>query len=377
MSEHLFPRSRVSPRALRLRLAAIGLAGGLLLGTLTLVLGLQTLGVLSGDVRVRVLLPTVGDTLGVNSDVKYQGLRVGRVVSVDPGVDGADGPSAEVLVQAESADLIPAAVRARVLPGTLFGGEYVDLVLPAGRGGVVTTAASRGSGGAAPLTDGDIVAADTSRATLRLMDTFETTQRLLASIDPGAWDEALSQLAAALDGRGRDLRRMIRDGDDFLARWAALEPRVFGSLDLAAEASDTVADVEPAFVSALEDSLPMARTIVGQEKRIQRLATGTTELLEGTEGVDGLTAFLAEHRAETARALDGLAATLRVFADRHPAFAALLSKAPRVLTNGAAAVQDGKIQMEGVLSLAFLDPYDAEDCPRYGDLAGKSCGGGR
>jgi ABC-type transporter Mla subunit MlaD len=134
VSEFLFPHSRVDRGTLRLRLAAVGFSGFLLLGLFTGILGLQTLGVLSGDVRVTVQLPTVGDTLGINSDVKYNGLRVGRVVNVDPGVgtdeDGWDGPRAEVLVDPEHAQLIPAEVRARVLPGTLFGNEYVDLVAP-------------------------------------------------------------------------------------------------------------------------------------------------------------------------------------------------------------------------------------------------------
>ncbi|NHA01790.1 MCE family protein [Nocardioides sp. W3-2-3] len=137
MSEYLFPHARAGHGTLRLRLALAGLAGFAALGLLAGVLALQTLGVISGDVRVTVRLATVGDTLGINSDVKYNGLRVGRVVEVDPvarkAETGWDGPTAIVLVAPEHAGLIPAAVRARVLPGTLFGNEYVDLVAsPAG-----------------------------------------------------------------------------------------------------------------------------------------------------------------------------------------------------------------------------------------------------
>ena len=44
--------------------------------------------------------------------------------------------------------------------------------------------------------------------------------------------------------------------------------------------------------------------------------------------------------------------------------------------NGARAVRGGRIQMEGVLAPQLLDPYDSNDCPRYGDLAGPNCAGG-
>lgn len=365
MSEFLFPHTRVDPRTLRLRLAAGGLAGALLLGLVAGILGLQTLGVLSSDVRVRVLLPTVGDTLGINSDVKYNGLRVGRVVSVDP-----SGPEAQVLVGPEHAALIPAAVTARVLPGTLFGNEYVDLVATPAGGPATSTAT------AAHLTDGDVVRADTSKATLRLMDTFSATQRLLASVDPAQWDVALTQLADALDGRGTRLAEMIRDGNAFLGRWEDLQPQVRRDLDLLAEDADLLADVEPRLVSALRDSRPLARTLVARKDDTTTLLQGLAELLDDE---DGVTAFLLANGEATSRMLNATAANLEVFAERHPSFELLLGKVPVLLRNGAAAVRNGRIQMEGEITVEMVQPYDPDDpadCPTYRGLRG-NCGGGQ
>lgn len=359
MSEFLFPHSKVDPGVLRLRLAAVGLSGFLVLGMFAGVLGLQTLGVLSGDVRVTVHLPTVGDTLGINSDVKFNGLRVGRVTQVDPA-----GPTAEVLVAPEHADLIPAAVRARVLPGTLFGNEYVDLVAARAQGARPA---------AAHLADGAVVPADTSVATLRLMDTFSATQRLLAAVDPAQWDVALSQLADALDGRGARIAELVRDGDAFLGRWTALQPDVRRDLDLLTRDTDLAADVEPPLVAALRDTRPLARLLVEQQE-------GTTTLLTGTAALtDDIGTFLRTHGAATVRLLNATAANLDVFAQRYPAFALLLRKVPTLLRNGAAAVKNGRIQMEGVLAPQLLDPYDASDpadCPAYRGLRGR-CGGAR
>jgi phospholipid/cholesterol/gamma-HCH transport system substrate-binding protein len=361
MSEFLFAHSKADPRTLRLRLAAVGVVGFLLLGALTGVLGLQTLGVVSDDVRVTVHLPTVGDTLGINSDVKYDGLRVGRVVEVDPA-----GPSAEVLVAPEHAALIPATVAARVLPGTLFGNEYVDLV----------SSQSAATPTAAHLAEGTVVPADTSTATLRLMDTFSATQRLLAAVDPAQWDLALSQLADALDGRGARIAELVRDGNGFLGRWADLHPQVREDLDLLAQDTDLAADVEPQLVRALRDTRPLARTFVQQQAEVTALLADVPELLDGEEGV---TTFLRDNRAATARLLNASAATLEVFAERYPAFAELLRKVPVLLRNGADAVKNGRIQMEGVLAPQLLDPYDPadpKDCPTYRGLTGP-CGGRR
>ncbi|GAA3807727.1 MCE family protein [Nocardioides panacisoli] len=352
MTEVLFQHSRLEPRVLRLRLAVGGFCGVLALGLVTTVLGLQTLGVLSGDVRLTVNLPTVGDTLGINSDVKYAGLRIGRVVSVDP-----KHLVAEVLVDPDQAAMVPSDVRARVLPSTLFGNEYVDLV------------------SARPdsdhLADGDVVPADTSHRTLRLMATFSATQHLLASIDPSQWDTALTQLADALDGRGAKIADLMADGDAFLARWERVHPQVRQDLDLLAQDSDLFADAEPQLVSAIRHTRPLARVLVQHQDDTSALLADLPELLDGR---DGFTSFLLEHGDAAAQLLDATAANLQVFAERHDAFSSLLAKVPTLLRNGADVVRNGKIQMEGVLSTQFLDPYGPQDCPRYGDLPGRSCG---
>lgn len=378
MSEFLFPHSKVAPRTLRLRLAAVGLAGGLLVAGVLGVLGLQTLGVLSDAARVTVQLPTVGDTLTINSDVKFNGLRVGRVVEVDPvaraAETGWDGPTATVLVETEHAELIPSTVQARVLPGTLFGNDFVDLVAGSAseQPGAPATVAS--TAGARHLADGDVVEADTSEQTLRLMDTLSATQRLLVSIDPAQWDVALSQLADSLDGRGATIATMVADANGVLGRWEDLQPQVRRDVDLLTRDADLLADIEPQLVRTLQDTRPLARTLVRQQEGTTTLLRGISTLLEGE---DGVIPFLLAHGDETARLLNATAANLEVFAERYPSFARLLQKVPQLLRNGAKAVQGGNIQMEGVLGPTFVGEYGPQDCPEYYGARGRCDGGGR
>lgn len=379
MSEFLFPHSTTDPRALRLRLAAVGVAGGLLVAAVLGVLGLQTLGVISDAARVTVQLPTVGDTLAINSDVKFNGLRVGRVIEVDPvarrAETGWDGPTATVLVDTEHASFIPATVRARVLPGTLFGNDFVDLVAarPPAREKETAAAIASPPAAASHLADGDVVEADTSVETLRLMDTLSATQRLLVAIDPAQWDVALSQLADSLDGRGARIAEMVTDGNGVLARWAGLQPQVRRDLDLLASNADLLADIEPQLVRTLADTRPLARTLVAQQEATSTLLRGLVELLGGEHGINR---FLRANGDETARLLNATAANLEVFSERYPSFARLLQKVPALLRNGARAVQGGNIQMEGVLAPSFVDEYGPQDCPEYRGLRGR-CGGAR
>src|SRR3546814_14448575 len=84
-------------------------AGILLLGLITW-LGGGYLGIITSDTRVEAQLTTTGDSLGVNSDVKFRGMRVGRVLEVRTGTR----PSARIVLSQEHAAMIPSAVVAQI-----------------------------------------------------------------------------------------------------------------------------------------------------------------------------------------------------------------------------------------------------------------------
>ncbi|HEX6921868.1 MAG TPA: MlaD family protein, partial [Actinomycetes bacterium] len=97
---------------------------------------------------VHVTLETdrVGNQLAPPADVKLRGVIVGEVRHVS-----SDGKRAKVDIALEPrlAGLIPANVSARLLPKTLFGEKFVDLVVP-----------ERAS--AARLGEGDVIPQDRS-----------------------------------------------------------------------------------------------------------------------------------------------------------------------------------------------------------------------
>src|SRR5438270_3405572 len=78
--------------------------------------------------KVTLLADRIGNQLVVPADVKLQGILIGRVSGVH-----VSGDHAVLTLQIDKGKLkqIPADVEARILPKTLFGEKFVDLVIPA------------------------------------------------------------------------------------------------------------------------------------------------------------------------------------------------------------------------------------------------------
>lgn len=335
------------PAWARATLAAVALAVFTAAGSW---LGLSYLGVISRDVRVQASVPSLGDSLGPGAKVRYQGIIVGRVMSVDRDVEGF---GAELLIKRDLAPQIPSDVRARVLPSTLFGSEYVELV-----GGTVDE----------PVTQGAVLAADTSAETVRLMDSYDTAERLLAAIDPEDIEVAVSGLAAALDGNGQNVADFVGRARELTAAFNARSDQMLDDMAMAADVADLFADIEPRLVSALEHTRTPAATFVELDHPIARLLAGTTALTDRGTG-------LARTHSGTVVAIGDSFGTTTQIASRHLLdIELLLGRVPIVLHNGANSVDDAAIQMDGMIGLDPLDPYDAGDCPRYGALRGSNCG---
>jgi virulence factor Mce-like protein len=119
-------------------------------------------------VGVTLLTDRIGSQLQEASDVKLRGLIVGEVRSISTTGDGA---RLELALKPEMADLIPRDVSARLLPKTLFGERYVDLV-----GGSVATAGH--------LREGDTIDQDRTSVAIELEQVFDDLLPLLRTVQP-------------------------------------------------------------------------------------------------------------------------------------------------------------------------------------------------
>lgn len=148
--------------------------------------------------EVTITTTTPGLELNPQSDVKFQGLRVGEVRRIT-----SDGRSAviELALEEEKLALIPANVDAAIVPKTLFGEKFVDLRLPS-----EPTAARLASGGTI----------EQSSTSVEIGSLFRTLVPVLDALKPEQLSVVLNSLAQALDGRGETLARTFNQLDSFL-----------------------------------------------------------------------------------------------------------------------------------------------------------------
>ena len=310
-------------------------------------------GTFSDDVTVHAQLDDVGGALVPGSDVKVDGNVVGRVARI---AAADEGVRLDLKVDHDQVEAIGGALRARVLPASVFGTTYVDLVRTGAEGGA--------------LRAGQVIAQDTSTRTIELQDALDSTDRLLTSVRPAELSTTLGALAQALDGRGEQLGSTLEAVDSYLARLQPRLPLVREDLRLLARNLDTLADVSPDLLDATRDALVTARTVTAQRQQLTQLIAGSSDLV-GEAGAAATS--LQEPFVE---AVDKSAFVVNTMFEERKGFPASLLAFTRFAAKQATTFDDGPYMSTNVFIKTGDDaPYTAADCPRYGDAAGPNCSG--
>ncbi len=330
-------------------------------------------GAFSDDVAVHALVDDAGGALVTGSDVKLDGVIVGRVVDVRaaevPGGgalrrgSGTTGPGAaegpvrvDLRIDADHADEVPAGVAARVLPATVFGTTFVDLVPPERRTGV--------------LTAGTAVPQARDAETLELQDALDSSYRVLTAVEPAKLSATLGALATALDGRGEELGETIETVSTYLGRLEPRMPLLREDLALFASTMSTLADTSPQLLDATRDALVTSRTIVEERAQITSLLSGGGALVgEARRAVDAIGDPFVE-------ALDGAAVVVDAMYDERRGLPRSFTSFVNFAAKQSETFSAGSFMSTNVFIKTGDDaPYTAADCPTYGTARGPRCGG--
>jgi phospholipid/cholesterol/gamma-HCH transport system substrate-binding protein len=210
---------------------------------------------------VHVTLETdrVGNQLAPPADVKLRGMIVGEVRSVS-----SDGHKAivDIALQPHSVGLIPANVSARLLPKTLFGEKYVDLVLP-----------SRPS--QKRLTEGDVIPQDRSSTAIELEHVLDDLLPLLRTIQPAKLNATLGALSTALEGRGERLGENLALVDSYFSQLNPHLPALEKDITGLADVSEIYADAAPDLVRMLKNFSVTTSTIKAKSDAYAGFLAGT------------------------------------------------------------------------------------------------------
>ena len=186
------------------------------------------------------------------SDVKVRGILVGSVEDITSTGDGAD---LRLRLDPSKAETLPRNVTVRMLPKTLFGEKYVDLLLPA-------------DPSSAHLTAGTVIAEDQTKSTLEIDQALDDLLPLLRTVPPVELNHTLTALATALSGRGEQLGQTIDQLDHYLRRFNPELPRLGHDMASLGAVTATYAQAADPLLRMLRNLTVTSRTIVDQRQQL-------------------------------------------------------------------------------------------------------------
>jgi phospholipid/cholesterol/gamma-HCH transport system substrate-binding protein len=158
---------------------------------------------------------------------------------------------------------IPANVSARLLPKTLFGERYVDLVPP--------DDPSR-----TPLKAGDVIGQDRTSVAIELEQVFDNLLPLLRTVKPGQLATTLNAMATALEGRGKPLGDNLVLADRYLTSFNPNLPTLRQDISGLADVASIYADAAPDLLKMAGNLSVTSRTLVEKQNSLAGFLAGTT-----------------------------------------------------------------------------------------------------
>ncbi|MGW7668217.1 MCE family protein [Streptomyces sp. NPDC054775] len=340
-------------RALRLRLYGVAF-----IAVLALLLSLAVAvyeQAFTPVVRITLQADTLGNQLEPRADVKLRGLLVGEVRATH-----ADGTKAtlDIALKPQYVSYIPSDVQARLLPKTLFGEKYVDLVAPAG--------AAHAS--ARPIRAGDVITQDRTKVGIEVQQLMNDLLPLLRTVRPGELNATLSAFATALEGRGDRIGDNLTRVEGYLRRLNPHMPSLEEDITRFADVAEVYGDAAPDLMRILRNTVTTSRTIV--EKR-GRLASA----LRATASVAGTANdFLSENGDRLITLGRVSRPTLELFARYSPEYPCLFQGLVRQEKASEDAFRGGEMR----ITLEVVRPqgaYRPGEEPVYGERSGPNCRG--
>jgi phospholipid/cholesterol/gamma-HCH transport system substrate-binding protein len=247
---------------------------------------------------VTLQVDSTGNEMHLGAMVMVRGVQVGEVRSIT-----ANGHGATLVLAMQPSQLgyIPANVTAEMLPTTLFGERYVDLIAPR-------------NASAARLTAGDVIGQDRSADAIEIQQVLSNLLPMLQSLQPEQLSVSLTAIAQGLSGRGGELGQTLVRLNSYLRRTnpnlAALDADIRGLASLARVYNGAA----PALLQALDDFTVTSHTIATQSANLSALYSTLTT------ASDDLRSFLAANSSNIINLAVNSVGTLRILARYAPEF---------------------------------------------------------
>jgi virulence factor Mce-like protein len=296
-----------------------------------------------------------GNELGAGSDVKVRGLVVGTVRSVSTTGQGA---VLHLDLQPDMVNEIPANVTAQLLPKTLFGERYVDLLIP-------------NDPSAGHLAAGDVIGQDRTQAGIEVEKVLDDLLPVLQAVQPQKLSVTLTAISTALQGRGVQLGHTLSLLGQYAGELNPHLPTLEHDLRALTTASGTYTQAAPNLIGALDDLTTTSQTVVAERNNLENLY-GTVTTASGD-----LHNFLQANENNLIQVSSASLPTLNTLARYSPEYPCFLEQMAKLVPTVDKAFGKGTSQqgLHATLEVTVnRGQYVAgQDTPRYNDNRGPRC----
>jgi virulence factor Mce-like protein len=309
----------------------------------------------TSTVPITLEADSAGNQLAINSDVEVRGEIVGSVQSVSSSGDGA---VLRLAMDPDKITTIPANVTAELLPKTLFGETYVDLVIP--------DAPSEDH-----LASGTTISQDRSSTGVEIEQVLNNLLPVLQAVQPQKLSATLTAVATALQGRGPELGQTLDQLNSYVGKLNPQLPQLEHDLSQLVKVSNTYNKAAPDLLNALNNLTGTSETVASEQNNLETLYSTLTN------ASDNLQNFLSANENNIIGVSSQTLPTLKVLARYAPEFPCFLKQmadlVPKV--NKAFGVGTDKPGLHATLEITVnRGPYEPnQDAPAYLDNRGPRC----
>jgi phospholipid/cholesterol/gamma-HCH transport system substrate-binding protein len=250
--------------------------------------------------KVTVTSPRAGLVMDRDAKVKYRGIQIGEVKSIDYAGDQA---KLTLAIDSNEIRFIPSNAVVRIASTTVFGAKSVEFVPPEQPSG-------------SPLRPGSQVQA--SSVQLEVNTLFQTLTDVLHKIDPVQLNGTLSALAEGLRGHGDDLGALLTGLNYYLQQLNPKLPTLQQDFQKTAVVANIYGDAGPDLTRILDNVPAISNTIVDEQDNLNATLLAATGL--ANNGADTLEPAENDYIA----AVNRLRAPLKVAGDYSPEFGCIL-----------------------------------------------------
>jgi phospholipid/cholesterol/gamma-HCH transport system substrate-binding protein len=302
---------------------------------------------------VTVTAPRAGLVMETDAKVKYRGIQIGKVSSIEYA-----GDKAKLTLAVDSSQLrfVPSNAKVRIAGTTVFGAKSVEFLTPdEPKGGSLRPGAQ----------------VDAADVQLEVNTLFETLTNTLQKVDPINLNATLSALGEGLRGNGDDLGATLAGLNYYLQQFNPKLPALQQVFQKTGVVGNVYGDAAPDLVTVFDNAPTISKTVVDQQDNLN------ATLLAATGLANNGTATLQPGAEDFIAAIQRLRAPLKVAGDYSPEIGCVLAGSAKALDTFAPII--GGIRPGLFVASNFLPGAPAytypESLPLVNASGGPNCRG--